>query len=69
MLKKLITALPALLLLMTLLPGCTSISNTAYSNRVGDTASDFTLKNLDGNTVMLSSLLGQPVMLNFWDST
>jgi len=36
--------------------------------RVGDTAPDFTLKTLDGETVSLSDYAGQPVVLNFWAS-
>jgi peroxiredoxin len=35
---------------------------------VGDLAADFTLIDLDGQAVTLSSLRGQPVMLNFWAS-
>lgn len=35
---------------------------------VGDLAADFTLKDLDGQTITLSSLRGRPVMLNFWAS-
>src|SRR5262245_26783839 len=34
----------------------------------GQPAPDFTLKTLDGNTVTLSKLQGQPVLLNFWAS-
>lgn len=33
---------------------------------VGQPAPDFTLPTLDGRTVTLSSLHGQPVVLNFW---
>lgn len=33
---------------------------------VGDSAHDFTLLDLDGNTVQLSALRGQPVIVNFW---
>ncbi len=33
---------------------------------VGDAAHDFTLQDLDGNTVQLSALRGQPVIVNFW---
>jgi peroxiredoxin len=33
---------------------------------VGNRAPDFTLKTIDGKTVTLSALRGQPVVLNFW---
>lgn len=33
---------------------------------VGDVAYDFTLQDLDGNSVSLSDLHGRPVILNFW---
>jgi len=36
---------------------------------VGDNAPDFTLKSTDGQTVVLSSLRGKNVVLNFWVST
>jgi peroxiredoxin len=68
MFRKLVITLSAILLL-TLLPGCISISHTEYNNQVGDTASDFTLEDIEGNSITLSSLLGQPVMLNFWANT
>jgi peroxiredoxin len=35
---------------------------------VGQPAPDFTLKTLDGQTVTLSDLRGQPVVINFWAS-
>ena len=34
--------------------------------RLGAEAPDFTLRDLDGNEVKLSSLRGRPVMINFW---
>ena len=33
---------------------------------VGDTAHNFHLQDLDGNTVSLEDFRGQPVMINFW---
>jgi len=42
--------------------GCTS----AVAPRVGALAPDFTLTTLDGGTVKLDELRGQPVVLNFW---
>ena len=35
---------------------------------VGEAAPDFTLKTLDGQAVTLSTLQGQPVLINFWAS-
>jgi len=37
-----------------------------FGNEVGNRAPDFTLKNLDGESVTLSDFLGKPVMLHFW---
>ena len=36
--------------------------------QIGYTAPDFTLKDLNGNTVKLSDFRGKPVYLNFWAS-
>lgn len=36
--------------------------------KVGSPAPDFTLRALDGSTVTLSKLRGQPVLINFWAS-
>ena len=41
---------------------------SAGGPNVGATAPDFTLKTLDGGEVSLSSLRGQPVLINFWAS-
>lgn len=35
---------------------------------VGDTAIEFTLQDLDGNSVNLSDHLGKPIVVNFWAS-
>lgn len=35
---------------------------------VGDTALDFEVQNVEGETVRLSDHLGQPIILNFWAS-
>ncbi len=37
-----------------------------YDNSIGSTAPDFTLKDISGNAVSLSSFKGKPVLLNFW---
>lgn len=42
--------------------------NQVTGPQIGLTAPDFTLKDLNGNTVKLSSLRGKPVYLNFWAS-
>jgi thiol-disulfide isomerase/thioredoxin len=53
--------LPALLTLVLLVTNC-----VAVGTQTGNLAPDFQLQNLDGQTVSLSSLRGNPVMLNFW---
>ncbi|MFH1032376.1 MAG: TlpA disulfide reductase family protein [Chloroflexota bacterium] len=41
-------------------------SNATTGINVGDSAPDFQLKNLAGETVSLSSFRGKPILLNFW---
>jgi peroxiredoxin len=41
-------------------------ANLPVGIAVGDRAPDFTLKNLDGKPVRLSSFRGHPVLLHFW---
>ncbi len=41
-------------------------ANLPVGITVGDRAPDFTLKNLDGHPVRLSSFRGHPVLLHFW---
>lgn len=63
-----------LLALGLLAPGCdSSPTSTSTSDepltrgaQVGNLALDFTLLDLNDQPVSLSSLLGKPVMLNFW---
>lgn len=43
-----------------------SESSFAGIQEIGAPAYDFTLQDLDGNTVTLSDLQGHPVILNFW---
>ena len=44
----------------------TAFENNAVAGMVGDNAPLFTLKDLDGKEVSLSSFKGKPVFLNFW---
>jgi cytochrome oxidase Cu insertion factor (SCO1/SenC/PrrC family) len=70
MMKKVVVIILGAIILMSLLPGCaTTTSSTEFGYRVGNKANDFTLKDLDGNTVTLSALFGRPVMINFWSTT
>lgn len=55
----------ALLALLLLRP---APSSGESSSLLGKPAPDFTLRALDGQTVSLSQLRGQPVVLNFWAS-
>lgn len=45
-----------------------STSGEEYGLRSGNTAYDFQLEDMDGNTVQLSDFRGQKVFLNFWAS-
>ncbi len=74
-LKGMLAVLLALMLL--LVTGCgttsessdgTSSTSPAEGTEIGDKAPDFQLRDIDGQYVSLSELLGQPVMLNFWAS-
>jgi hypothetical protein len=70
MLKKIILLILSTFLLLTFVPGCsTQTGSLKYGNRVGNLAGDFTLKDLGGDTLSLSSLTGRPVVLNFWETT
>lgn len=46
----------------------TSTSGEEYGLRSGNTAYDFQLEDMDGNTVQLSDYRGKKVFLNFWAS-
>lgn len=52
---------------LLILAACKSAANfSSLGPEVGALAPDFTLKNLRGENVSLSSLRGQVVMINFW---
>lgn len=62
MVKRFFYTAVAVLLLLTV-TGC----STGYSSKI-ETARDFQLKSLDGQTVKFSDFKGKPVLLNFWAS-
>ena len=67
MTKLLIKILLVTLILLSLglvITGCASQQQIAAT--VGSEAPDFTLPNLDGESVSLSELEGRPVFINFW---
>lgn len=70
MLNKIAVLVLTAVLLLALIPGCAATgSSTVYGSRVGNLAPDFSLQDLNGNTVTLSGLAGRPVVLNFWLTT
>ena len=44
-----------------------TVATPTVGNKVGNLAPDFNLKDLNGNSVSLSGLMGRPVVLNFWN--
>jgi peroxiredoxin len=46
--------------------GVASLPSSSGILHIGDTAPDFKLQDLAGNTVALSDFRGQPVLVNFW---
>lgn len=64
------TVLAIILGLVLLLAGCqtspTPTPTPTTGSQVGNLAPDFTLLDLNGQAVSLSSLRGKPVLLNFW---
>ncbi len=69
--KKISAVVLGLVLLLAFLPACKpqpTGSSQYYGYAVGNKAIDFTLNDLSGNPVTLSSLLGKPVVISFWDT-
>jgi len=62
--KKKLAAILAIVLVLGAV--ATSCPHEAPAPEVGKQAPDFELNTLDGQTVALSQLKGQPVLLNFW---
>ena len=68
-LRRLLIITPALLLIPGLLiTGCSGDSQGQATAIVGEPAPDFTLQNLDGESVSLSDFEGRPVLINFWNT-
>ena len=69
---RVIWAMLTVVLALLLVPGCDSAPASEEGNPatgrpvVGSLAPDFTLTDLDGNSVRLQDLRGQVVFLNFW---
>ena len=42
------------------------LAKTAPETLIGKSAPDFSLRDLDGRTIDLGTLRGQPVLLDFW---
>jgi cytochrome oxidase Cu insertion factor (SCO1/SenC/PrrC family) len=71
MLRKISIVILVLLVTLAFVPACkpqATGNSTLYGYAVGNKAIDFTLNDLSGNPVTLSSYLGKPVLLNFWDT-
>ena len=63
--NKLLTAILVMILTSGLLiTGCATGSEPTAT--VGQTAPDFQLQNLDGQSISLSDFKGKPVLVNFW---
>jgi peroxiredoxin len=52
---------------IAVLMGCSG--EDSQNSQIYDTAPDFKLKNLDGQTISLSSFQGKAVFINFWATT
>jgi len=69
LLKRLYVGLIIVLVLGFAFASACSPVSSGPGTKVGNTAPDFTLSDLDGNQVMLSYFRGKAVFLNFWAST
>lgn len=58
--------IPKIILLLVLALVILATGCTETGAAVGDRAPDFQLQDLEGNEVSLSSLRGNPILLNFW---
>jgi len=67
LLRVIITAL-ALFTLSLLITSCAGSSSSPTAT-VGGEAPDFTLPNLDGESVSLSDFSGRPLLINFWKTS
>jgi cytochrome c biogenesis protein CcmG/thiol:disulfide interchange protein DsbE len=63
--KRLIATLVVILTAGLLITGCTANSESSIAT-VGEAAPNFELQNLDGQSISLSNLKGNPVLVNFW---
>jgi peroxiredoxin len=68
MLIKILLVTLAFLTPALMITGCSSGSPTQSIAIIGEPAPDFTLQNLDGESVSLSDLRGSPVLINFWNT-
>jgi peroxiredoxin len=62
--KRLIAILVVILTAGLVITGCTAGPEPIAA--VGNVAPDFQLQNLNGQSITLSSLKGNPVLINFW---
>lgn len=53
-------------MLLVILAGCGEQKKTRL--KIGDKAPDFTINDMNGNTLHLASWEGKPVILRFWDT-
>lgn len=72
--KMLKVILLVMLTTALLVAGCITVNGQNGTNpgpapQVGESAPDFQLQSLDGQTVSLSGFQGQPVLINFWQTT
>lgn len=61
-----IALLILVLIITAIFSGCTRTDEPAAAVKIGEAAPDFTLLDVEGRSVTLSSLRGKVVLLNFW---